>query len=168
MPDTSRRFFLKTAVALPLAGILANCAGQTLASISAQAATDINLIGSGLASSLPALAQSGLVSGSALVTVQSDVAKVASIASAVSSATSQSTGQNAVQQIETLVNGVVSTLAGLSLPAPFGPALNAAEVLLPVVEVAVGLVTANLTAAMAPNAMTPDQARLVLAAVAAK
>src|SRR6185312_9279073 len=103
--------------------------------IAAQAVQDINLIGSGLAGALPALASGGVVSASAVASIASAVGKVQQIASSITGASTQAQGQTAIQNIETLLNSIVSTAAGLQLPMPFGPALSAASALLPVIEV---------------------------------
>lgn len=173
MTTISRRALLRTASLLPIAGAVVACAGQTAATIAATAAQDIGLIGSGLSGALPALAASGVVSSSALSQVTGYINNIEQVATSVTTASTVAQGQSAVQQIETLLNSVVSALAGLTLPAPFGPALSAASVLLPVVETAVGLaittISSSTAAAPAPQAaMTADEARLILIAATKK
>jgi hypothetical protein len=78
-----------------------------------------------------------------------------------------------IQQIETDLNGVVTALAGLPIPPPYSTYVQAAAVLLPVVEAFVTSVIPTPAPAPAPavaakaGAMTPDQARLVLEGAAA-
>jgi hypothetical protein len=63
--------------------------------------------------------------------------------------------------IEADVNALVASLAGLPLPPPAPTVLQAAEVLLPVVEAAVGLILPQ-PPVTARAAMTAAEARLVL------
>jgi hypothetical protein len=163
----NRRKLLSSIALGSAAVMLAGCAtGSTSAStIAAQAASDIGLIGSGLSGALSGLSASGAVSATAISQITGYINSIEAVATTVTTATSATAGQSAVQQIETLLNSLVSAASGLPLPAPFSTALSAASVLLPVVEVAVGLVSSAASAgAMVP--MTPAQARLILSGTA--
>lgn len=154
---TRRNFIVFGSSAL----VLAACQGQSTATVVQGFVQDLGLIGSGLAGALPGLVASGVVKGGALGTIQSAVANISSIAASVSTSTSVGAGQSTLQQIESLLNTIVGAAAGLPLPPPFGPALVAASVLLPVLEGLIGMVSQLKTPQAA--AMTPDQARAVLA-----
>lgn len=139
---------------------LSGCAIPTKAlTITGTAVSDISLIASGIAAGFPALEASGLVNAKTLATVQGYITQLTSIAGTITNTSSQLQGQSAVQQMETILNAIVAALAGLSLPAPFGPALIAANALLPVVEVAVGLAVSAVAGA---PAMSPEAARAAL------
>lgn len=154
----SRRTFLLGSTAF-----VAGCAGQTsnVAGLAATVVSDFQLIASGLNAALPGLAATGLVSAGALNTVTTNLQKVSAIAAGIGSASTQAQGQSAVQSIETLLNGAVSAAAAVTQ----WPPLQAAQVLLPVLEVGVGLVVAAVPQA---GPMTPSQARLVLRGAAAR
>jgi hypothetical protein len=159
----NRRKLLSSIALGSVAVVLAGCqstVSSSASTIAAQAASDIGLIGSGLSGALSGLSASGTVSSSAVSQIAGYINAIEAIAATVTTATSATAGQTAVQQIETLLNSLVSAASGLPLPAPFSTALSAASVLLPVVEVAVGLVTTATAGAMVP--MTPAQARLIL------
>jgi hypothetical protein len=95
------------------------------------------------------------VIGSALGSVQS-------VATALAKVTDKAAAQPLVTKLETYVNAFVSAAAGIPLlPPSIQLALQAASILLPVIEVAVGLVLPSAPKASAAT-MTPAQARLVL------
>lgn len=147
-----------------------NTSGTTssipIATVSAQVASDVGLIATGLTNALPGLQASGAVSPSAVTKVSQAVGQIQTLANAVTTGTPIAQGQSTLQQIETLLNTIVSALAGMSLPAPFGPALSAASVLLPVAEIGVGIaVSAVNNNAPGAAAMTPAQARVILASI---
>jgi hypothetical protein len=86
-----------------------------------------------------------------------------SAAQALANVDTIASAQSLVQRIETDVNAVVAATGALPLPATAASAIQAAQVLLAVIEAGVNLVVA---ASGAREAMTPEQARLVLAAAA--
>ena len=133
---------------------LTGCAGGS--NVPANVATDAGLIASGLAGAFKSVAA---VPG-AVVTALSDLA---SAAQALASADTTAAAQPLVQRIEADVNAVVAAVAALPLPANVSTAITAAQVLLAVIEAGVNLV---VSASAAPAAMTPEEARLVLAALA--
>lgn len=153
----NRRIFLRTTVLVPV-GALVACAGYQSAS---QLVTDVSLIASGLQGALPGLGTAG-VSASAVAQVGKYVSQLQTLAAGVSSALSPNA--STVQQVIAVV-GQIASIAGPLLPPPWGTAIAAAEVLLPVIATAAGLVTAPPTAAAVAPAMTPEQARLVLASM---
>jgi len=163
-----RRHLLATAALLPLAA----CApGQSASSVTpSQVVNDIGLIATGLTGALPALGLAG-VSASTVATVGKYVSQISGLASSVSTALSTSAALPVVEQIGSVLQQIL-TVAGPLLPPPWGAAVMAAEVLLPVIESGVGmLVNAATPAPTAPApliTMTPDQARQFLASVASK
>jgi len=79
------------------------------------------------------------------------------------SAATTATAQPVVSRVEADVNAVIAVLAGLPLPAPLPTVLEAASVLLPIIEAAVGMTT---LVGITPATMTPRQARAALRIVA--
>jgi hypothetical protein len=126
--------------------------------VPATVATDAGLIASGLAGAFKDISA---VPG-AMMAALTDLA---SAAQALADADTIESAQPLVQRIETDVNAMVTAVGALSLPANAASALQAAQVLLVVIEAGVNMV---VTASGAREAMTPEQARLVLAAAAAK
>jgi len=98
----------------------------------------------------------------AVATALADLSKEAAALSAASSQTGQ---QSVVKTVEADLNAVVAAAGSLPLPPPAGTAIQAAEVLLPVIEAGVNLV-AGVSAPI--NGMTPAEARLILKADVAK
>jgi len=157
----SRRTLLATASLIPLAA----CAGAT-ADLS-QVITDVGLIASGLQGALPSLV--GSAGASVIAQITGWIADLQPIAAAIGGVTTVAGAQPLVTQIETILNSIVSLAATFTLPTPFGPALAAAAVLLPIIEAAVNLLVPAASAAVHryATAMTPAQARAVLAQAAA-
>lgn len=159
----SRRRLLSASAIIPVAVALNACTGMTASQVAAQAVSDVKLIASGLAGALPSLGNAAGIPAATVAAVGASIVKLQTVADAIGQAASNIDAQPLVQQMETLLNAAVGSLAGLALPAPFGPALTAAMALLPVIESIVGLVIAPKAAA---SAMSPDTAREILAAAA--
>lgn len=164
----NRRYFLAAStLALPGCTLTGNAPNTTVDSAISLVANDAGLIANGLQgvlTQLPALNISGLTPA-ILAEVGSDVADAKALAVALAGATSAAAAQPIVQKIETYVNTIVSTLAVLPLPPPISTALQAAAILLPVIEAAVGLIVGPQASR---GGMAANEARLVLAAAAAK
>lgn len=158
----NRRTLLASSAIIPLAG----CAGMgTDASISA-IARDASILASGL---MGAIAQLGSLAIPA--TVSAALAGLQSVADALSTVASQSAALPLVQKIESYVNVIVQALASIPLlPAPVTLALQAATILLPIIEAAVGMVlpASSMRAKLAPSNMSPSEARLILIGAAKK
>ena len=158
--NMTRRALLGATVLAPVA--LAGCA--TLSGnpneIAAQVLNDANLIASGLANALPGLQASNVVPAGVMAQAQALVGKIQASAASMSATISKNSAQPIVTQIEQDVNSFAALLAGLPLPPPFAQVVEAAVVLLPVIEIGVGLAVP----AGASHAMTPAEARLVLKA----
>lgn len=152
----NRRHLLIATPALLLAGCVT---GNTALATVAQ---DVATIASGLLGVLPNL-PANIIPSATMAAVGAAVADLQSLASQVSSAASTTAAQPIVKQVETDVNTIVNALAAFPIPAPFSTAIQAAAVLLPIIEVAVGFV---VPASAVRGAMTPDQARAALKAVA--
>ena len=158
--NMTRRAVLGATVFAPVA--LAGCA--TLSGnpnqIAAQVLNDANLIASGLANALPGLQASKVVPAPVMAQAQALVGKIQASAASMSATISKNSAQPIVTQIEQDVNSFAALLAGLPLPPPYAQVVQAAVVLLPVIEIGVGLAVP----AGASHAMTPAEARLVLKA----
>ena len=162
----SRRQLLGGAATGAIALALAGCAtGQNAGATLQQAISDAELIANGLAAALPQLGK--VFTAGVLAKASAAIADIKTAAAAVAAAVSASAAQPAVAQLAAAVNGLVAALAGLPLPAPISTALAAAAVLLPIIESTVGMAITAVTAHALP-AMTPGEARKVLAAMAAK
>jgi hypothetical protein len=157
----SRRRLLAATAIVPAAVVLSACKGMTVSQVAAEAVADEKLIAAGLLGALPSLGSAANIPAATVAAVGADIGKLQTVAVAVGQAASNIDAQPLIQQTEQLLNAAVGALAGLALPAPFGPALTAAMALLPVIEAIIGMVTAPKAAAMA---MTPDTAREILAA----
>jgi hypothetical protein len=152
----------RSILALPLA--VAACGSLPSGSTIALAAYDTALIAKGLngvLTQLTVLQISGLTP-SILDTCNQALTGLQGVAQALYSASSVSDAQPLVQKVEGYVNAIVGALAALPLPPDVSKALAAAAILLPIVEVAVGLVMQTAPPAPAVQ-MTPDQARSTLA-----
>jgi len=159
----SRRRLLAATAIVPAAVVLSACKGLTASQVAQQAVSDVKLIASGLAGALPSLGTAANIPAATVALIGQTIANIQTVADGVAAAASNIDAQPLVQQLEQLLNGAVGALAGLALPAPFGPALTAAVVLLPVIEALVGIVIGPKAAAMA---MPVDTAREILAAAA--
>jgi hypothetical protein len=165
--DFSRRSLLRSAATgLAVAAVFgtAACAGSPAADL-AQVVDDVASIAQGLAAVLPQLG--GVVSANLLARVSGFIMQLEMIATELKSISTVAGAQPLVQQVETIIEGIVSTLASVPLlPPQFSLALTAASVLLPVLFTAVGLVfnTSSMTMSMvaAGRVMTPAQARAFL------
>ena len=162
---------------LLLAGTAALAACSTSATVpvtSLQTAlTDVQTITSGITSAIalltadatlqiPAATQAAIAS--ALADVQGAAASIATSIS-VSAATTVSY----VQAFATSLNSVIAYAVTIpAIPVPYSLALQAATVLLPIVEAEVGLTAARLPAVAAVKpGLTPDAARAYLKGLAA-
>jgi hypothetical protein len=149
-----KRRHVLTGTSILFVAALIECAQSS--DVPATVATDAGLIASGLAGSFK---DASAVPG-AIVAALADLASAAQV---LADADTIASAQPLVQRVEADVNAVVTAVGALPLPADAASALQAAQVLLVVIEAGVNLV---VTARGARAAMTPDQARLVLAAAA--
>lgn len=158
-----RRNLLLCTALVPVAA----CA--TLDTTLATVAADTNTIALGLKGVLAQLGTLNIpgLTTSVMATVGTAISSLQSVAAAIAGTTTTAAAQPLVQKIESYVNTVVGALALLPLPPPISTALEAAAILLPLIETAVGLATNSV---MRPRGvmpgMTPDQARLILAGIA--
>lgn len=161
-----RRTMLIGAAAVPLAA----CSSAQPDPNLTQAVADVNALSAGLSGMLAGLSASG-VSGltpDVLATVNGAIANLKTAAAAIAKTATAVAAQPVVQQVEGYVNTVVSVLGALPLPPPISTILEAASVLLPIIETTVGLLAPTAGMRMKAAAMTPDQARLILLGSAAK
>jgi len=143
-----------TSTSILFVAALIGCASSS--DVPATVATDAGLIASGLAGSFKDI--SGVPGA-----IMAALTDLADAAQALADADTIASAQPLVQRVEADVNTVVAAVGALPLPANATSALQAAQVLLVVIEAGVNLV---VTAGAARAAMTPEQARLVLAAAA--
>lgn len=156
----NRRQFLG-AGALASAFSVAALTGCATHPTPASVANDVSLIASGYRSVLPQIGTIAGITPAIVAKAGQAIADLQAAAAAFASADAAAVQKTLVQRIEADVNAVVAVLAGLPLPAPISTILQAALVLLPIIEASVGIVA---PAAAAPGGMSPSQARLALAA----
>ena len=160
---TRRELLSRTILAAPLGFALYGCANAN--QIAATVASDASLIATGLQGALANISTlniSGLTADK-MQTIGLALVGLKSVASALALATTTAQAQPLVQQLETDLNAIVGALAALPLPPQISVALQAAAILLPVIEAAVGMVIPTpRPTAPAPQHLTPDQARLIL------
>lgn len=150
---------------LATSALLAACNPGQVAQISSEVASDAGIIASGLQGALAGLTTLGIagLTPAKAQTVGDAIAGIKSIASALAGAATASAAQPMVQQLEADLNAIVAALAGLPLPPQIALPLQAATVLLPIIEAAVGMVISNVSALRAAQpGMTADQARALL------
>jgi phage-related protein len=146
------------------AAAVALAACGTTSTTASQLATDVSLIACGLASAITAIAAIPGVPAATVTQLQGYLTTIKTDAAAVAAAT-PGAGAATVQEIAS----TVQTVADIALPLiPGGsaivPIVNAAVSLLPTILAAAGVTGATKT----PPVYTPDQARLILRALAGK
>lgn len=164
-----RRTFLAGASALAVSGCAASTtSGGTPTPVTpSQVSADVSLIAQGLVNAIPLLtapnANPGLSPATA-ATVQGLISDIQKAATAFTVATAATQQQTLVTQIGTALSQIATTI-GPSIPAGFSGYLAAAEVLLPVVEVALGMPAPageRIITAPTQHKMTPIEARDLL------
>lgn len=154
----SRREILGLLAVAPIAGCTASST-TTANTIAQQVVSDVGLIATGLQAALPGLTTTAGISATTVSKVGGYVSQLQSLASSVTTSLTTTSAQPVIQQVISVI-GQIAAVAGPALPPPWGTAILAAEVLLPVIASAVGIAMAS-TSAAAP-AMTPSMARTVL------
>lgn len=165
----NRRTFLSAVALAPLA---ACGTGATGALTPATVIDDANAILTGIGSLLAAPQITALIPPTTLAQVQGWITAAHDRMAAVTAGMPAAQGATALQTVEGYVNDALNVLAGFPLiPPPYSVFLQAAAVLLPVVEAFVGTVLppapapakARLAALRARSVtMTEDQARVIL------
>lgn len=157
-----RRLFLVLASTSALAAC-ANTSTNTNTTVS-NLANDIALIAGGLQGVLPSIAAIHGLSASGLAKVNQAVADLQVLAREIGAVVDTTAAQSIVRQVETDVNAIITVVAALpSIPESVSLALQSASVLLPIIELAVGItVPQKVTARAAKTSLAPSQARNVL------
>ncbi len=151
-----RRLVLAGLAALPAAPLGGCVSGPA---ITPTAINDIGLIAAALKVLMPQL---GLVSGlstAAIDTATQAIMDLQAAADAAATANTIAAARPVVTRIAADVNAVIGALSAASLPDALTHVLQAASVLLPIVEAAVGLAA---PAGAGTGVMTPAQARAAL------
>lgn len=166
MNAVSRRGFLGIAATTSVAA-LAACAminpNNTPQENMVQVVADVTNIANAFARSLPQITALSL-SANTKAMISADVSDLNAVAKALTSAATTTTAQPLVQKVENDVNAVMDAVAALpGLPLALSGILQAATVLLPIIEASVGLAVPVATASRAKaTGMTPDEARALL------
>ena len=162
----NRRQVLNGGMMVGVGMALAACSAGQIAKVekvSGQVVSDVNIIASGVSAILPGLSALGSVGSGVASAVGALVADAKSAAGAVSTALTTVAAAPFVSTVSADIKAVTTALSGVSLPSSIAGVLAAAKSLLPLVESAVGIATAVLAE---PGGMSPEEARMVLAAAA--
>lgn len=152
-------------VVMSTPALLAFLAGCKTPLTPSQDAQDISLISQALNNSLPAIATAGGMTPVFLAKLSKYVLDVEAAATAFAAADVQAAQQQLVLRIEADVSSVVNSLSVVGLPAAVAKTLQMIDVLLPIVEAAVGIVATGAHRMAAPLGTTPDEARSYLRTV---
>lgn len=167
MMNASRRAFMGVAASVSAAAMLAACAAldpnNTPQQNLAQVVADVSSIATAFGKALPQI-QALNLSEDIRARINASVANLQAVTVAVAAAATSTTAeQPLIQKVETDVNAVVDALAAIPLPVPLSSIIQAATILLPIIEIAVGLVVpAQAKARAGAIPMSPDEARAVL------
>lgn len=174
---STRRNLLATAVPLVVLG-LAGCSSTT--TTPAQIVTDVQNAVSALASSFHTIIQQApnAVPAATAATITSALAQASSVLGSLSTNLAANVAAPVVQQVEQAINTVISAAAAVPLiPAPFSTALEAAAVVLPVIEAWVNSIlpaptpapaALNARAKFAASGMSVSSAEQTLKSLAGK
>lgn len=146
--------------AVPFAALTA-CNGMPPSQNIAVVAQDVQIIATGLSKTLTQLSALNLpgLTPAILDITQTALAELQTVAQALAGVSTATDAQPLVIRVEGYVNAFVGALSILPLPPEIKTALIAAQILLPVVEMAVNLAAPPKAAA---TTMTADQARAAL------
>jgi hypothetical protein len=168
MHNLSRRTLLRgTAAAVP-ATLLAGCGlsigGTSGATILATVQTDARNLVAGLTGALPAL--QAVISASTYATVAADLQKAGLYVDQLANLSNLTAAQSPVLFIANAISDALTVATKIPLPANITVILTAAQVLLPIIESAVGLSSAPAPSAL-QSMMSADEARAILKKAAA-
>ena len=150
-----RRSFLFGATAL------GGCA--TFSANFKQGISDALNLANSLETMLAGLGPTNLIPGSVLATIGTYIADIKGFATQLQASWSDTSAQPLVQAIETNFSNVLAAIGSIALPSPFNAIIAAAQVILPFIEAAVGLVLPASTARARAVGMSEQQARQILA-----
>lgn len=160
--NLSRRAALRGSLLAGTALALAACStGLTAAQIAAQTVTDAKLLANGFSGVLAGLQTLHDIPAASATIVTSALSSALAIAQSISSSMTTAAAQPLVTQIETDFSAALSALSVVTLPTPISGIIAAIQVVLPLVETAVGLIT-GVSVVETPS-MSPAKARAVLA-----
>ncbi len=134
-----------------------------------QAAQDVALLTGGIKAALPMIAQATKLDAATTAKVQAGLTDLQNLSNQLAAASTAAAAQGIVQQVETDVNSIVSSLALVqNLPPNVQQILQAAAVMLPTVEALLNMTVLPAPTVTPPTAvaaaapMTHDQAVQVL------
>jgi hypothetical protein len=161
---TRRRLLQTTALTAPALALAACSAGSvtSTSTVAQQVIADVSTLALGVASLLPALGTLKGIPADAIAKAGTAINTITAAATQISGTITQAQALPIIQNIGANVNTLISVLTpflGL-LPPPYGTVIMAAQVLLPVIEAAVGLAVPP-----AAGGMSVDHARMVLRSV---
>lgn len=163
----NRRDLIRGMMAVPAIAVL-GAAGCTTAqtTVAQTVVNDVDMTAKAFETVLPNFAKIAGINAATVATIYGWIGNITTVARQIVAGMSQSAAQPLVQQIESDVNNIVGVLSTLPLPPTIMTVVDAAAVLLPVIEAAVGLVTpASMQMRTAHAGMTPDEARAALTSI---
>lgn len=168
---SSRRNFLGLATMASVTALVAGCAAvqgsQNSQQAIAKVAQDVATLAAGYAAVLPKLQGATGIPAGTTAKIVAAIKNLQALSQQLASTASQSQAQSLISTVETDVNAVVDTAAGLPLPPPIGTIFEAGAVLLPVIEMTIGMVVpASQTAKAQLTGISPDMARAILTGAA--
>ncbi|HQT38903.1 MAG TPA: hypothetical protein PK231_05715, partial [Acidocella sp.] len=140
-------FFIVPAVAC--AAAVAGCSMQI-----AQYVTDANLVVQGLTSAEAVLPTVKGLTAAQVTQIDADIVLAQNASAGIAAAANAVGAQPSVKSLEAALNDIVAVAAGI-LPPPASVILQAAQVLLPVIEQAVGLAVPSSAVQAGSMPMTP-------------
>lgn len=162
----NRRSIFLGLTALTSVAALAACGGTTPLT-PAQVVADANGVVNGLAAAVAGIIASSptLIPADTAATIQSLLGQAEALMASVSSAVGAPSAASVLQQVEAIVNTVLASLATVSaIPAPYSTAIQAAAVILPIIEqfVSTYIPSTAPKAIAAPSASDLARARAAL------
>ena len=160
----NRRSLLATSAMLASGAALVACSLTTtqIATVSAQVVSDAKLLGNGLTALIGAFGSLNVIPANVVTTIDSDLSQALTAASSVSSAMTQAVAGTVINQVAAGFSAALTVISSYQLPSSMQTIIAAIQTLLPLVEAAVGLLTAPK---LASTGMTPTQARAILGAL---
>ncbi len=161
----NRRHFFSFTAGISTVAVLAACGvtgGATPSGLDT-VISDVASIASGLSGILPIIDNIIGLDPGILDQVKTAIADLQVIAAELKTVNSISGAQPLVQAVESELNTIVTGLASIPMPPSVAIVLQAATILLPIIEAGANLiVSAKVTRQAAKVQLTPDQARHIL------
>jgi hypothetical protein len=159
--------FKRAAAGVSVLALLAvsACAGESAQQIAQSVLTDTSTIASAFQAEMPAIEAIQGVPAADVTKAQAALADLQTVTGTLNTSLTATAAQPIIERVVADVEAFNAAVLPFVGGTPVASVLEAANVLMPVIEIAVGL---SAPAGAAANALTPDEARVVLQAAAAK